>query len=100
MTARNGQPHQIDGHVADMPGARLDADEDGAADLAAADLAAWGREEIDLDFVEVQRAMDAWAFARVKALARRVTSIETPDEALRFLVDEGIVGEDEARTDI
>jgi hypothetical protein len=66
----------------------------------ALDLAAWGRGEQNYAFDEVKKAIDDWTFDKVRSLADRVVAIEDPRDALEYLIDEGVIDEDEARTDV
>jgi hypothetical protein len=65
------------------------------------DLARWGRGEIEYPFSEVQKAIDDYAMAEIeKVIAARFDGIVDRAAAVDFLVEEGIIKPEEARTDV
>jgi hypothetical protein len=71
-----------------------------SAPSAAVDLAAWACGELDAPFEAVDRAIRDYGLAKVSTFADRVAGIETPADAVRFLIEEGVIDEDEARVDV
>jgi hypothetical protein len=94
----NGERHEI------APGVPLDdGNPDGPAKAARAVdlLAAWGRGEREVLFTEVQQNIDHYALIEIqKMVDARFGGIVDRRAAIQFLVAEGIIAADEARTDV
>jgi hypothetical protein len=97
---------QPNGHVraTGKAGKQIAARAGGAkeAEPPAIDLAAWGRGEAKAyTFDEVQRAIDDYILAEIDEWVKtRFVMATDPAEAVRFLIEEGIIDAEEARTDL
>jgi hypothetical protein len=65
------------------------------------DLAAWARGERNHLFIEVAMAIDDLVMAEILQLAdARLAGVTSPRGALEFLLSEGIIDAEDARTDL
>jgi hypothetical protein len=72
------------------------------AEPPAVDLAAWGRgEETGYTFDEVKQAISDYILAEIDEWVKtRFVMATDPAEAVRFLIEEGLITAEEARTDL
>jgi hypothetical protein len=85
-------------------GMPIDAHAGEEAQAPEVDLAQWGRgkgEDADAPFDAVQRVIDDYILREIDAwLKARFVMVVEPADALRFLVEEGIIEEHDARRDL
>jgi hypothetical protein len=100
----NGEGYGLDSPGAGVPievtaGAGNSAD--APAPEAAVDLASWGRGERDYSLDQVRLAIDERIIREIERIVdSRFVSLRTRRDAVEWLVQEGIIGADEAREDI
>jgi hypothetical protein len=97
----NGQSHVADDRPIGVPLRQGgDGPEAPKADTKV-DLAAWGRGQKNYLFHEVQAAIDDLIFDRLyETLVARRGIVRDPAGAVDWLVEEGIIQPEEARTDV
>jgi hypothetical protein len=100
-----GKNMQSNGHVsAGEVGMPITAPADGSeeAETPTVDLAGWAVGEIEYPFAEVKRQIDERIFAAIDAFVRErfPIMVTTPKEAIAFLVREGLITAEQARTDL
>jgi hypothetical protein len=97
---------QSNGHVSssEMVGMPLEPPAGQEAQAPEVDLAQWGRgkgEDANAPFDAVQRVIDDYILREIDAwMKTRFVMVVEPADALRFLVEEGIIEEHEARRDL
>ena len=99
----NGETYDIDGiDTAGEGGTEPPATEPAPArPSTAVDLAAWGRGQQDYIFGEVKLAIDEHILGEIyKIVDARYVSVQSRADAVKFLIDEGIISSAEARTDV
>jgi hypothetical protein len=95
--AANGQSHEV---TPGLPLGSGSGDTQAKAKVAVVDLAAWARGNSDLPFDQVQKAIDDYAEHEIEKTVARFIGIDSPRDAVRFVVAEGIITADEARDDL